>query len=90
MGVLKANRAQYTWDKEIVDPVTGERKKYFPAWKQVARQLLQIPFGFVAFFALGALITLVFAVEIFISELYNGPFKFYLVCTLIFFLLFYG
>lgn len=58
---------------------TGEMRGVFPATKRMQRQLLQIPFAFVAAIALGAIIATCFAIEIFISELYNGPLKTYLV-----------
>jgi hypothetical protein len=51
----------------------------FPATKRMQRQLLQIPFALLAAIALGAIIATCFAIEIFISELYNGPLKTYLV-----------
>jgi hypothetical protein len=51
----------------------------FPATKRMQRQLLQIPFALLVAIALGAIIATCFAIEIFISELYNGPLKTYLV-----------
>lgn len=45
----------------------------------VFRQLLQFPFFFVALLCLGAVITLVFAIEILISEVYEGTYSSYLV-----------
>jgi len=48
-------------------------------WKRVARGTLQIPFGLAAGIILGAVLTLIFAVEVFMSEVYNGPFKQFLV-----------
>lgn len=80
VGVLKANRIQYIWDREVTDPLTGEVRKVFSTRKQVLRQLLQIPFALVAGLALGTLIVVIFAMEVFISEVYQGPFKAYLVC----------
>jgi anoctamin-10 len=53
----------------------GETVKVFSPYKRLARQALQIPFAFVAGTALGFLITLCFGIEIFISEVYDGPFK---------------
>jgi len=42
---------------------------------------LQIPFGIAAGIALAAVLTSIFAVEVFMSEVYNGPFKQFLVDT---------
>ncbi|KAK1142626.1 hypothetical protein N8T08_007430 [Aspergillus melleus] len=78
VGALKVNRVQYVWDKEIKDPITGETMRVFSAHKQLLRQLLLIPFATVASLALGTLIIASFALEVFISEVYNGPFKSYL------------
>ncbi|KAE8352314.1 calcium-activated chloride channel-domain-containing protein [Aspergillus coremiiformis] len=78
VGALKVNRPQYVWDKEVRDSVTGEVVRVFPAHKQFLRQMLLLPFATVASIALGSLIVVTFAMEIFISEVYRGPFKEYL------------
>jgi hypothetical protein len=75
---------EYIWDKEIKDPLTGEVRKVFSTTKQVLRQMLQIPFAIVASLALGTLIVATFAMEVFISEVYQGPFKTYLVREIFF------
>lgn len=72
---LQNRRAQFVHENEIEDPVTGEVVKFFPAWKRLARQSLQIPFALGASGLLSALYATVFAIEIFLSEVYNGPFK---------------
>ncbi|PWW72989.1 DUF590-domain-containing protein [Tuber magnatum] len=72
---LQNKRAQFVHDKKVEDPVTGEVVKFFPAWKRLCRQLLQIPFALGASGMLSALYATVFVIEIFISEVYNGPFK---------------
>ena len=78
VGQLKVNRPQYRWEKEIKDPVSGRVTRVFPGWKQFTRQLLLIPFASVAAVALGGLIVVTFASEVFISEVYKGPLKGYL------------
>ncbi|KAJ5771164.1 uncharacterized protein N7511_003215 [Penicillium nucicola] len=78
VGRLKVNRKQYVWEKEVKDPISGQIKHVFPGWKQFSRQLLLVPFASVASIALGALIVASFASEVFISEVYDGPFKSYL------------
>lgn len=80
VGVLKADRVQYTWEKEVIDPITKEVTKVFPIWKQLLRQSLQIPFGILACLALGTVIVIIFAMEEFISEFLEGPKVHYLVC----------
>ncbi|KAI5853032.1 calcium-activated chloride channel-domain-containing protein [Morchella snyderi] len=72
---LQNRRAQFKHHKEIEDPITGEVVKFFPAWHRLARQALQIPFALGASGLLSALYACVFAIEIFLTEVYNGPFK---------------
>jgi hypothetical protein len=78
VGNLKVNRPQYQYTKTIVDSA-GRKRHYFPRWKRIARQLLVVPFVLTSTLFLGALIAVVFAIETFISEAYEGPYKFYLV-----------
>lgn len=78
IGGLKVNRPQFQYEKEVVDSA-GRVHHYFPKWKQVARQLLTVPFVLLSAMSLGALIVAVFAVEVFICEAYQGPYKTYLV-----------
>ncbi|KAF4946713.1 hypothetical protein FGADI_10917 [Fusarium gaditjirri] len=74
---VKVNRPQFKYDYEYTDE-GGRKHYYFPRWKKVVRQLLQIPFLIVAFLALGIIIIAVFTIEILISETYAGPYKDYL------------
>lgn len=75
---VKINRSNFKYEKVVVDE-NGRTKHYFPKWKQIMRQLLQIPFFLLAAIALGLIISSVFVVEVLISEAYDGPHKFYLV-----------
>ncbi|KAJ0162184.1 Uncharacterized protein CTA2_4965 [Colletotrichum tanaceti] len=74
IGKVKVNRPQFKYDRVVKDEA-GREKHYFPKWKQITRQLLQIPFVLVSALALGAIIVLVFAIEVLISEGYDGPYK---------------
>ena len=76
---MRTKRREFKAEKEVRDEGTGEMRGVFPATKRMQRQLLQIPFALLAAIALGAIIATCFAIEIFISELYNGPLKTYLV-----------
>ena len=78
IGVVKVTRPQFRWEKVVMD-ATGRAIHYFPRWKQVARQLLQIPFMVLSTIVLGAVIIAVFALETLISDGYNGPYKSYIV-----------
>lgn len=80
VSVVRTSRREFKPEKVVIDEGTGEKLGVFPATKRMQRQLLQIPFALLAAIALGAIIATCFAIEIFISELYNGPLKTYLVC----------
>ncbi|KAI9891036.1 MAG: hypothetical protein M1814_003387 [Vezdaea aestivalis] len=75
VGAIQTKRGEFQHAKEITDPVTGEKVKFFPAGKRLLRQLLQIPFALVTAAVLGGLIATCFGIEVFISEVYGGPMK---------------
>ncbi|KAK3323941.1 calcium-activated chloride channel-domain-containing protein [Cercophora scortea] len=79
-GVSKIQhpRPQFEFEREAQDPVTGEIVKVYSPFKRLARQLLQVPFALACVVILGGLIVSCFAIEIFITEVYTGPFKQYL------------
>lgn len=81
VGNLKANRPQFRHETTIVD-AAGRLLHHFPRWKRIARQLLVVPFVLISTLFLGVLIAIVFIIETFISEAYEGPYKFYLVSRL--------
>jgi hypothetical protein len=84
VSVLPTKNRKFKPEKEVQDETTGELQQIFPWTKRLLRQLLQIPFALVAASVLGAIIATCFAIEIFISEVYNGPLKGYLVrCRLL-------
>ncbi|KAL8701991.1 MAG: hypothetical protein Q9224_000228 [Gallowayella concinna] len=72
---IQKKRRDFKHEKEAKDPVTGETLRIFPATKRLSRQLLQLPFALLAALALGTLIATGFGIEIFLSEVYNGPGK---------------
>lgn len=79
VSVVRTKRREFISEKEVRDEGTGEVRGVFPAQKRMCRQLLQIPFALLSTVALGVIIATCFAIEIFISEVYNGPLKTYLV-----------
>lgn len=85
MGVsaVRPKRREFKPEREERDEGTGEVIGIFPARKRLVRQLLQVPFVLLSSVALGAIIATCFAIEIFISEVYNGPLKTYLVGSLL-------
>lgn len=82
-GVSKIDnrRREFQHEKTITDPVTGEEVKFFSATKRLQRQLLVVPFALTAALMLGTVIATCFGIEVFISEVYNGPLKSVLVGT---------
>jgi hypothetical protein len=76
---IQHKRPEFQHENVVNDPITGEEIKVYSPVKRLARQLLQVPFTIAAATVLGSLIAGCFAIEIFISEVYDGPFKGYLV-----------
>lgn len=81
VSAISQKRKEFKHEKEVQDPVTGETLLVFPATTRLQRQLLQVPFAFLASVALGTLIATCFGIEIFLSEVYNGPLKSVLVSS---------
>ena len=75
VSAIQEKRREFQHEQEIKDPFTGETVQVFPATKRLYRQILQLPFAALASLALGIIIATCFGIEIFISEIYNGPFK---------------
>ena len=75
VSAIQEKRKDFKHEKEIKDPITGETLQIFPAVTRLKRQLLQVPFALIASLALGTIIATCFGIEIFLSEVYNGPFK---------------
>ncbi|KAK5213239.1 hypothetical protein LTR20_009360 [Exophiala xenobiotica] len=75
VSAIEDKRREFVPDKFITDSVTGEKMAYFPSKKRLQRQLLQIPLAISCVVALGTIICTCYAIEIFISEVYDGPLK---------------
>ncbi|SZF05317.1 unnamed protein product [Blumeria hordei] len=76
---IHQQRSEFKHESVLNDPITGENINVYSPIKRLFRQLLQIPFVIAATVTLGSMIAFGFAIEIFLSEIYNGPFKGYLV-----------
>ncbi|KAI0203769.1 calcium-activated chloride channel-domain-containing protein [Astrocystis sublimbata] len=74
-------RTKFQWDHEAPDPITGELVKHYSPTKRLQTQLLQVPFALACLLVLGALYVFCFSIEIFLTQIYNGPFKSYLTFT---------
>lgn len=72
---IETKRKDFKHEKEVTDPVTGETQYVFSPTERLKRQLLQGPFIVLSVILLGTLIATAFGIEIFISEVYNGPLK---------------
>ncbi|MCJ1449914.1 hypothetical protein MMC28_000242 [Mycoblastus sanguinarius] len=75
VSAIQEKRREFQHEKEVKDPITGETVQIFPATKRLSRQVLQLPFAVLASVALGTIIAVCFGIEIFLTEVYNGPFK---------------
>lgn len=78
---IEDRRREFISTETKTDSITGETRPHFPAKVRLQRQLLQIPFALACVVALGTLILMCYCIEIFISEIYGGPFKSVLVFT---------
>lgn len=74
VGSLKVSRPSFKYESVVVDAV-GRTKHIYPKWKAILRQLVQIPFFAVAIVVLGSIIAAVFAIEVLVSEAYDGPYQ---------------
>jgi anoctamin-10 len=72
---IEAKKQDFKHEKEINDPITGEKVRVFSPVKRLQRQLLQIPFAICVATLLGCVIATCFGIEVFISEVYDGPLK---------------
>jgi anoctamin-10 len=75
---IQRKRPQFRHESVVKDVVTGEEVKIYPPLKRLARQLLQVPFALCVATVLGGVIIMCFGIELFINEVYSGPFKSYL------------
>lgn len=78
-GKVEKRRPEFRADKITVDPVTGERLEIFPWWKRWLKILATLPALSVYAVVLGVAITGIYSIEVFIEEIYKGPFKTFLV-----------
>lgn len=76
---IQQSRPEFQFDHEDEDPITGEPIKFYSPMKRLQTQLLQIPFAIACILILGSLIVTCNSLEVFINEVYSGPFKQYLV-----------
>lgn len=72
---IQHKRPDFKHESIVKDPITGEEIKVYSPVKRLSRQLLQVPFALAAALILGSLIATCFGIEVFISEVYSGPFK---------------
>ncbi|KAI5298065.1 hypothetical protein KEM56_004349, partial [Ascosphaera pollenicola] len=75
---LRMTRKAFKPEGVHEDELTHEKVPYFPVWRRVCRQLLQVPLAIASIVSLGTIIASCFAIEILLSEVYDGPLKQYL------------
>ncbi|KAK9366695.1 calcium-activated chloride channel-domain-containing protein [Lipomyces kononenkoae] len=76
---LDTHRAAFKGESEREDPITGDLVRYYPPWKRVLKEFTAIPTALTAGLILIGIQAVVFVIEIFLSEIYDGPLKQYLV-----------
>ncbi|KAG6068453.1 hypothetical protein E4U32_000606 [Claviceps aff. humidiphila group G2b] len=79
VSAIQLPRPEFEWDYEAEDVVTGEPVKVYSYKKRFQTQLLQIPFAIACIVVLGGLVVIANSLEIFITQVYDGPGKQYLV-----------
>ena len=77
-SILETPRPQFVPESFKVDPISNEKRGYYPNWKRALKQLAFIPLALGAILVVVILQMLSFSLEILIGQLYHGPFKSYL------------
>ncbi|KAK5128538.1 hypothetical protein LTR85_003209 [Meristemomyces frigidus] len=72
---IETKRHEFKPATETTDPITGEKIQIYPDLQRLQRQALQVPFAIACVLVLGTLIATCFGIEVFISEVYDGPGK---------------
>ncbi|KAF9365569.1 hypothetical protein BGX34_009478 [Mortierella sp. NVP85] len=75
----ETRRPEFKGDTMTQDPVTGEMTPFFSPWKRWSRKVAGIPVVLGGACTLAGVITAVFAIEVFLTMYYDGPFKGYLI-----------
>lgn len=77
LGVGQVDRRRYDFVPRTtrIDPATEEPEEVFEWWRRELRVVLSLPIMAVFAAVLAATMTLMFVVEIFVTQLYHGPLK---------------
>ncbi|KAF9579680.1 hypothetical protein BGW38_003964, partial [Lunasporangiospora selenospora] len=71
----EVRRPSFKGDTMALDPITGEMLPFFSPWKRWSRKLAGFPVILGGALALGAVITSVFGIEVFLTMYYDGYMK---------------
>ncbi|ANB14336.1 Ist2p [Sugiyamaella lignohabitans] len=74
-SAIEVRRLEFQPDSTIPDPITGELRPYYASWKRILKQVSFIPFALTFILVLVAFQSSVFVIEIFLTQIYSGPFK---------------
>lgn len=77
-GVQRAGsvrRANFTPERYIADPATGEQIPYFSNGKRWVRRMLGVPVVLILAVVMAVFISFIFALQTFLGEYYDGPFR---------------
>lgn len=75
---LTKRRPTFQPQSEVIDQVTGERKPFYSPFKRTLKRLAFVPVYGMCALVLVACQCLMFVFEIFLAQVYSGPFKEYL------------
>lgn len=79
---VEGQRSEFVGVRQVVDPVSGVQKDYFPFARRLGRQLATVPILLVFMCGLAALISTIYSIETLLGEVYDGAGKRYLVSTI--------
>ncbi|ORY05118.1 DUF590-domain-containing protein [Basidiobolus meristosporus CBS 931.73] len=76
---VEQRRSAYVPSSTVRDSITGETIYYTPLWESWGKRAATIPVIILGGLLFSLVVGIVFAVEVFLNELYQGPFHEYLV-----------
>ena len=74
-SVLETRRIEFQGDTEIMDSVTGLQRPYYAKWKQGLKMVSFVPVAMGSALILMLFQSCVFVIEIFMVQIYDGPFQ---------------
>ncbi|CAN6617983.1 hypothetical protein TRVA0_007S01112 [Trichomonascus vanleenenianus] len=73
--LIETRRVSFHGDVKITDAVTGSVRPYSSKWRRLGKQLAFVPIALGTASVLSLFLALVFVIEIFLVQVYEGPLK---------------